>query len=53
MSKILKSYQVASYMRLSREDGDKVLSDSIANQKAMIADYIKEHEAKAHSSTGL
>ena len=44
MSKILKSYQVASYMRLSREDGDKVLSDSIANQKAMIADYIKEHD---------
>ena len=44
MSKILKSYQVASYMRLSREDGDKVLSDSIANQKAMIADYIKDHD---------
>lgn len=44
MSKILKTYQVASYMRLSREDGDKVLSDSIANQKVMIADYIKEHD---------
>lgn len=44
MSKILKTYQVASYMRLSREDGDKVLSDSIANQKAMIAEYIKEHD---------
>lgn len=44
MSIILKSYQVASYMRLSREDGDKVLSDSIANQKSMIADYINEHD---------
>ncbi|MCF0133319.1 MAG: recombinase family protein, partial [Blautia sp.] len=39
-----KSYQVASYVRLSREDGDKVLSDSIANQQAMIADYIKTHD---------
>ncbi|MDY2595584.1 MAG: recombinase family protein [Oliverpabstia sp.] len=44
MSKILKSYQVASYLRLSREDGDKTLSDSIANQRSMIADYVRQHE---------
>lgn len=44
MSKILKSYQVASYLRLSREDGDKTLSDSIANQRSMITDYVRQHE---------
>ena len=39
-----KTYLVASYLRLSREDGDKAISESIANQKTMIAEYIKQHE---------
>lgn len=31
--------KAASYSRLSREDGDKIESDSIRNQKDLIADY--------------
>lgn len=31
--------KAASYSRLSREDGDKMESDSIRNQKDLIADY--------------
>lgn len=34
-------YNVAEYIRLSREDGDKAESDSIGNQRKFIADYIK------------
>lgn len=34
---------VAGYMRLSQEDGDKVESDSIKNQRDLIHDYIKKH----------
>lgn len=39
-----KSFQVASYLRLSREDGDKAESDSIVNQRAMIAEFVKQHD---------
>ncbi|MDO4321570.1 MAG: recombinase family protein [Lachnospiraceae bacterium] len=35
------SYRVASYLRLSREDGDKAESDSIANQRTLIAEFLK------------
>lgn len=35
-------FNVAEYIRLSREDGDKAESDSIVNQRKLIADYIKE-----------
>ena len=35
-------YHSAAYIRLSREDGDKAESDSIANQKKLIADYVKD-----------
>ncbi len=35
-------YYAAAYIRLSREDGDKAESDSIANQKKLIADFIKD-----------
>jgi DNA invertase Pin-like site-specific DNA recombinase/ssDNA-binding Zn-finger/Zn-ribbon topoisomerase 1 len=33
------SYHAASYTRLSREDGDKMESDSIRNQKDLITEY--------------
>lgn len=35
---------VAEYMRLSREDGDKVESDSISNQRELIKDYLSRHK---------
>jgi len=33
-----------AYLRLSKEDGDKVESDSIATQKAILERYCKEHK---------
>lgn len=36
-----KFFQTAEYIRLSREDGDKAESDSIGNQKKLIADFLK------------
>ena len=43
-----KSYHAAVYLRLSREDGDvtdggKTVSNSIANQKELVMDYLKSH----------
>ena len=38
-----KEYLTASYVRLSREDGDKVESDSIHNQRDLIQDFVKTH----------
>lgn len=43
-----KSYKAAIYLRLSREDGDvaegsKQVSNSIANQKELIMDYLRSH----------
>ncbi len=45
---ISKTYQAAIYLRLSREDGDvdegmKLVSNSISNQKALIMDFLKSH----------
>lgn len=37
-------YKAAAYMRLSREDGDKVESDSIQNQRALIKESIKKKQ---------
>ena len=37
-------FNVAEYIRLSREDGDKTESDSIGNQKKLIADYLKDKD---------
>ncbi len=37
-------FSVAEYIRLSREDGDKVESDSIGNQRKLIAEYLKNKE---------
>ena len=36
-----KLFNVAEYIRLSREDGDKAESDSIGNQRKLITDYLK------------
>ncbi len=53
--KISKTYQAAIYLRLSREDGDvdegmKLVSNSISNQKALIMDFLKSHaEIKEYS----
>ena len=38
-----KANLTASYVRLSREDGDKVESDSIHNQRELIRDYVKNN----------
>ena len=38
-----KEYKACIYTRLSRDDGDKVESDSITNQRALIRDYLKKH----------
>lgn len=53
--KISKTYQAAIYLRLSKEDGDvdegaKLVSNSISNQKALIMDFLKSHaEIKEYS----
>jgi len=40
----VKIFRAAVYIRLSREDGDKAESDSIGNQRKLIADYVKGKE---------
>lgn len=37
-------FQTAVYIRLSREDGDKIESDSIVNQKKLITEYLKSSD---------
>lgn len=39
-----KSILAADYLRLSREDGDKLESDSIRNQRSLINDFVKQHK---------
>lgn len=39
----IKTYNACIYTRLSRDDGDKLESDSITNQRALIRDYISKH----------
>lgn len=39
----MDQWRTAGYLRLSREDGDKAESDSIANQRAMLQTYIQTH----------
>ena len=36
-------WNVAGYLRLSREDGDRGESDSISNQRKLLERYIEEH----------
>ncbi len=38
-----EAYRVAGYARLSREDGDRLESDSIINQQHVIEDYCASH----------
>ena len=39
-----KIYKAAVYVRLSKEDGDKIESNSISNQKEYIKDFLKEKD---------
>lgn len=41
---INKAFEVGIYIRLSREDGDKLESDSISNQRDILQRYIKENQ---------
>lgn len=51
-----ETYRACIYTRLSRDDGDKPESDSIANQRALIRDYLKQHKeitiVSEHSDDG-
>ena len=38
-----KSILAADYLRLSREDGDKLESDSIRNQRSLLRDFANQH----------
>lgn len=40
---VQKSDLAADYLRLSRDDGDKMESDSIRNQRSLIKEYVKQH----------
>ena len=40
-SKEINIYNAAGYLRLSKEDGDKTESDSISNQRDLIANFVK------------
>ena len=39
----MERWNTAGYLRLSREDGDKAESDSIANQRKLLEQYIEAH----------
>ena len=41
---VLNSFQVAVYIRLSKEDGDKEESDSVGNQRRLLTEYIADKE---------
>ena len=44
LQKLLNLFNVAIYIRLSREDGDKEESDSVGNQRKLLAEYIAKKE---------
>ena len=48
---IQNKWKVALYVRLSREDGDKRESDSIANQKKLLNYYIEQNEELLDATT--
>ena len=37
------TYRVFVYLRLSKEDGDKLESDSISNQRKLVSRYLEQH----------
>ena len=39
----METWNTAGYLRLSREDGDKAESDSIANQRKLLEQYLSSH----------
>lgn len=39
-----KTFKVGIYIRLSREDGDKLESESVSNQRNILQRYVKENE---------
>ena len=39
----METWNTAGYLRLSREDGDKAESDSIANQRKLLEQYLSAH----------
>ena len=39
-----KTFKVGIYIRLSREDGDKLESESVSNQRNILQRYLKENE---------
>lgn len=40
----LNLFNVAVYIRLSREDGDKEESDSVGNQRKLLTEYVNRHD---------
>lgn len=39
-----KQYNTAIYIRLSKEDGDKEVSNSVSVQRTMLKDYVQSHD---------
>ena len=44
LQKVLKLFNVAVYIRLSREDGDKEESDSVGNQRKLLTEYVHKKD---------
>lgn len=44
LKKVLNLFNVAIYIRLSREDGDKEESDSVGNQRKLLTEYVAKKE---------
>lgn len=40
----MMAFRAALYIRLSREDGDREESDSVANQRKMLMSYVEQRE---------
>lgn len=44
LQKVLNLFNVAIYIRLSREDGDKEENDSVGNQRKLLTEYVSRHD---------
>ena len=42
-----KNFKIAIYIRLSRDDGDDLESESVANQRSLLVEYLKNKELVA------